>query len=180
MKIGNIEIESIQPFIERTNAKLRFATAIFKELKNIRYTDNNDLLRAMEEAFLFHLMGTIDAYLFEIVVNNNFDIKEKQVTINFIYNKFNRRLPEDFNILYSKMKTKTDWLCKASYLRNNCAHRFYNPRSLYIGGEYDNQIHLIDPSTNNPITKDFIDLFSEWLNKMNLFILELREKSSAL
>jgi hypothetical protein len=50
----------------RTAEKLRFARAVLDDLKHRPGGRGDDFERAREEAFLFHLHGTRDAFLHEI------------------------------------------------------------------------------------------------------------------
>jgi len=55
------EIKNVQ---ERTNAKLRYARLHLEELRSYRRKGSgDDFERSHQEAFLFHLFGTRDAFL---------------------------------------------------------------------------------------------------------------------
>ncbi|MCY7309494.1 MAG: hypothetical protein LH619_01830 [Chitinophagaceae bacterium] len=60
-----MEKKVIQNLCDRTDAKLRYADIYVAELRK-QTSNGDDIDRAHQESFLFHLWGTKDAFLIEL------------------------------------------------------------------------------------------------------------------
>ena len=175
-----MDAKALKNFQDRTDAKLRYAEIHLNELKNIEPLGGDDFDRAHQESFLFHLLGALDAFLFELneCYNLNFDPNK----VSFQY--FARQLKvlkvkiAEFDSISALYGDNTSWLYHAKAMRNYSTHVSNLSRSFHIGGPNHQKVWLKHPKSGNIIERHFIDEFHDWLQNMKSFLLDLRKKAN--
>lgn len=162
---------------ERTSAKLRYAGVHLTELKQIqRRGDDFDM--AHQESFLFHLFGVRDSLLQEINIIHSCQVPIEKVNrwrIEKALTDSESSCPA-FDALRMLEDDPSSWLSCAAEMRHHSAHRKNVSRTYYKGGANDGAVHLHDTRIGREIRVDFVELFTEWLEKMQQLVEDLRAK----
>lgn len=158
----------------RTDAKLRYARVHLTELAETQQR-GADFDEAHRESFLFQLLGVQDGLLQEIyIVHLSSQMEIEKVT----YGAIGKALAgcESACPAFATLKELRDdedsWLSRAVRLRNWSTHRRGMPRTYYKGGV----VHLHDTRTSLEIRVDCLDLFGDWLEKMQDLVEEMRAR----
>ena len=165
----------IQILCDRTDAKLRYADIYVTELQKLT-VNGDDIDRAHQESFLFHLWGAKDAFLIEL--NHYYSInlpidKVRNETLLEMFKKI-RKESVELNELISTEKDKDCWLFVLKEMRDSSTHRTAIPRTFHVGGEFDNQVFLRNQKTGQNIERHYIDEFAEWSSNMKILLKRLR------
>ena len=166
---------------ERTDAKLQYAGVHLQELKARRLADPSQggaWERAHQESYLFQLMGVRDALLQEINLFHSCGLSIDQVRkadLKMKLLKLGKSSPA-LDTLIKLENDKMSWIMIASRLRHFSMHQRNVPQQFYKGGDKDGMVFLKDPLTNKPIETDYLEVFSEWFDKMAQLVSDLRTK----
>ena len=71
---------------------------------------------------------------------------------------------------------ETSWLSIAGRFRHRFTHQDDVPRQYVIDGANNDPVFLKDPRTGDLIETDFVELFGDWLEKMQDLVEEMRAK----
>jgi hypothetical protein len=174
-----MEEKTLQNLRERADAKLRFANIHLNELKALEYISGSDFERAHQEAFLYHLLSAKDAFLLELNVYYNVNLPEQNLTVKKLRKAISAKgkNSEELNELL-KLENEADaWLNHAKAMRNHATHISDVPRSYYLGGERNRQVHLRNPKSGEIIERHFVDEFTDWLRNMEVLLERLRRSA---
>ena len=139
-----MDLKTLKNFQDRTDAKLRYAEIHLDELKNHEPLGGDDFDRAHQESFLFHLLGAIDAFLFELKESYdlNFDLNEISFPrLKKQLKKLQINIPEIDTILALRNDNES-WLFDATCMRNYSTHVSSLSRSFHIGGTNHQKVWL--------------------------------------
>jgi hypothetical protein len=165
----------IENLIDRTDAKLRYADIYVTELRKLN-NNGDDIDRAHQESFLFHLWGAKDAFLIELNYYYNINLpidKVRNGTLQEELKKINK-VSVELDELVSMEKDNSNWLFVMKDMRDSSTHRTAVPRAFHIGGEFDNQVFLRNQKTGQNIERHFVDEFAEWSSHMKILLQRLR------
>ncbi len=166
----------------RTDAKLRYARVHLEELRMkrllARVVDGDDWEKAHQESFLFHLFGVRDAFLQEINSSHNAGLSMRNVTKHALIEKLESMGVSSaaLSALVKLEKDDKSWLSIAGRFRHRFTHQDDVARQYVIDGANGDPVFLKDPQTGRLIETDFVRLFGEWLEKMQAFVKETRDK----
>jgi hypothetical protein len=161
---------------ERTDAKLRYADEILKELGYLARQKGNDFDRAHQEAFLFHLLGAFDSFLAEINRYYDCNFPEDSLSANRLRKKITEMTGDtspELRELYELGSTPGSWLNSARSMRDHSTHQRGVSRHILLSGP----VRLQVPSTGEILEQDFPDLFSEWHHLARDLIEKLRSQA---
>ena len=165
----------IQNLCDRTDAKLRYADIYVAELRKLT-SNGDDVDRAHQESFLFHLWGAKDAFLIELNYYYNINLpidKVKNGTLQVELKKLNK-VSIELDELLKLEKDNNRWLFVMKDMRDSSTHRTAVPRVYHIGGEFDNQVFLRNQKTGQNIERHFVDEFADWGSNMKILLQRLR------
>lgn len=125
--------EKLRTLYERTDAKLRYADVHLSDLKNIPVLGGTDFNRAHQESFLYHLIGTTEAFIFY-----GANLLETELTSGKLFNhmKSKGKTYSELTVIYDLENDNGSWLFHAKKMRDHSTHIAQVPRAYYIGGEY--------------------------------------------
>lgn len=175
-------LEKAKPFVERTDAKLRYAKVHLNELKNyLNNSSGDDFERAHQESFLFHLFGARDYFLQELNIYYKCNLDIDKVRFRSLKKAMGNKISDypELACIESLERDENSWLNLAKEMRDHVTHRTNISRMFYLGGENNRKVHLRKPNPKDLVSGDLIttdvpDLFSEWLEKMTELINKLR------
>jgi hypothetical protein len=157
----------------RTNAKLQYAELTLQELRaHGQRGSGHDFQRAHHEAFLFHLLGVVDALLQELNVRYGCDLPLKEVKWKCLSERMERVGHTNAALTELKRLRKNGWLRDAREYRDHGTHRHHIPRIFDVGG--DNRTVRFYPETGQPMRTDVLDTFADWLKRMKELVEEGR------
>jgi hypothetical protein len=160
----------------RTDAKLSYAALHLDELRKIeRRGDEFD--RAHQESFLFHLVGTRDAFLQELNVYYGCGLALKDVRLKTLKKEMKntaKRSPA-LDRLDCLESNPNSWINCAKEMRDYSTHRGGVPRLYHVGGERHGEVFLTDTQSGKPREEDYLKLFEIWLVSMTEMLDELRK-----
>lgn len=170
-----MDISVIKNFCERTDAKLRYADIYIEELRKLG-TNGDDIDRAHQESFLFHLWGAKDAFLIELNYYYGTSLAINKINNQSLQNAFTKsnKVSVEFNELLTMEKDTNNWLFIAKEMRDGSTHRTAVPRTFHLGGQFDHQVFLRNQKTGQNIERHFIDEFADWSSNMKILIHRLR------
>jgi hypothetical protein len=163
---------------ERTDAKLRYARIHLDELKAQGPPDGGDFDRAQQESFLFHLLGTADAFLTElchyyrIVVPGAVSPGKIRAAL-----KARGMSSLELRALHELEQDPTSWYSQAKDMRNHSTHIQGVGRAYFLGGENHQKVKLKHPSTGVLTDDHFILEFENWTNLMESLVFSLRKSA---
>jgi hypothetical protein len=164
-----------KPLQERTDAKLRYARVHLEELKAQGPPDGGDFDRAHQESFLFHLLGTADAFLAElchycrVVIPGTVSAGKIRAAL-----KTRGISSPELRALYELEQDQTSW---AKDMRDHSTHVQGVRRAYFLGGENHQKVKLKHPSTGVLTDGHFIIEFESWTNSMELLVSSLRKSA---
>jgi len=173
-----MDSKTIKNLQDRTDAKLRYAEIHLKELKDREPLGGDDFDRAHQESFLFHLLGTLDAFLHELTEYYHLNHKGNKVSFTQ-FDKLKKKgvsIPE-FDRIWMLQRESNSWLSHARDMRNYSAHNSNISRTIHVGGIYDNQVWLKSPKKGKNIERHFVEEFYSWLENMRNLIEDLRNSA---
>ena len=139
-----------------------------------------DFDRAHQESFLYHLLGTKDAFILELNMYYGANLSESELTMGRLrdHMKSQGKTYSELTVIYNLENDAESWLSNAKEMRDHSTHIANVPRAYYLGGQYDRQVHLKNPKTGQQIQEHFVELFSTWLSQMKTLIHDLRSTAS--
>jgi hypothetical protein len=161
---------------ERTNAKLRYARVHLDELKSQEPPSGDDFDRAHQESFLFHLLGTRDAFLAELNHYYQAGLAPDALLLGSIRVTLKKLGVTSLEIraLYELEQDDTSWYSQAKIMRDHSTHIQGVRRTYFMGGENHQQVKLKHPKTGILTERHFTLEFEDWLNEMKSLIHSLR------
>ncbi len=168
-----------KPLQERTDAKLRYARVHLDELKSQEPPSGNDFDKAHQESFLFHLLGSRDAFLAELNHYYRAGVAPDALTpgkIREVLKEQGVSSPE-LRTLYELEQDESSWYSRAKDMRDHSTHVQGVPRAYFLGGENHQKVKLKHPRTGQLTERHFILEFEDWLNAMESLVLSLRESA---
>lgn len=165
----------------RTDAKLRFAEVMLRELEGLTSCNGDDFDRSPQEAFLFHLLGALDAFLAEINCYYHCNLAGDGISPGKLRNAIvaarGDNAPE-LKELYRLEPLQGSWLSHARAMRDHSTHlggvpRVYNAR---VGGARSGveSTWLKNPETGDVIEENFPRVFRRWHGEMAGIVTRLR------
>ncbi len=168
-----------KPLQERTDAKLRYACLHLDELKSQGPSSGNDFDKAHQESFLFHLLGARDAFLAELNHYFKAGLAPDALSLGRIRDALKERnvTSAELRTLYDLEQDKSSWYSKAKDMRDYSTHVQGVPRAYFLGGEDHQKVKLKHLRSGILTERHFILEFEDWLHKMEVLILSLRESA---
>jgi len=168
--------EALKAAQDRVDSKLRYAGVHLEELRNIPRR-GSDLERALQESYLFHLLGVTDALLQEMNLYYALGIKRGRVTVPAIATELHAagRMSRALTHMLAVERDSTSWLNCAKDMRNHVTHRASVQRKFYHGGSKHNQASLVDTRTSKEIDRDYLGLYEDWHSEMGDLIKDVRK-----
>ena len=168
-----------KPLQERTDAKLRYARVHLDELKTQGPPSGDDFDRAHQESFLFHLLGTRDAFLAELNHYYQAGLVPDTLSPGQIRNALREQgiTSSELRTLYELEQDESSWYCKAKDMRDHSTHVQGVPRAYFLGGEDHQKVKLKNPRTGVLTERHFILEFDDWLHEMETLIHSLRKSA---
>jgi hypothetical protein len=169
------------PASERTDAKLRYAEAILRDLRQRAGQDGDDFQRAREEAFLFHLHGARDAFLHEVNEHHGCGLAPNEVKLWSLEKALRARgrTSQQLTEIGRLESQPTHALHRLKEWRDASTHRGGVPRAFFVGGPEDGQRRFQDPTTGKPTGQHLLDDFETMLADMRVAISRFRADLSA-
>ena len=171
----------LKALCERTDAKLRYAEVHLSELKEIPIVGGTDFDRAHQESFLYHLLGAKDAFILELNMYYGANLSELELSIGRLrgHMRSKGKRYSELTVIHQLETDTGSWLFHAKEMRDHSTHIANVSRAFYLGGQYDQQVHLTNPTTGKQIKEHFVELFSVWLSQMKNLIHDLRSNATA-
>jgi hypothetical protein len=148
------------------------------ELKKYNKRGSGDPFeRAHHESFLFHLLGTIDAFLQELNIHYKCHLPPKKVNRNILEAKLKKMVMKSAELeeLSTLIEDHTSWLSLAKELRDHATHRHHIGRKFFIGGSDKDKVYFRNPKSGEDIESDIVEMFDLWHKKMFNMIERLRK-----
>jgi len=166
---------------ERTEAKAKYAAVHLAELRTFRAVERaqgTNWERAHQESFLYHLLGVRDALLQEINLFHACGIQMDQVRKQDLSARLasQGKTAPGLDIVTALEDDPKSWLSMAGRLRHFSTHQKNVPQQYFVGGDRHDSIFLKDPLDGALIEKDYGELFSDWLRRMNELVVDVRAK----
>ncbi len=149
----------------RVLAKIAYARVHLEEL--IHHPSNGDLFdRAHEESLLFHLAGTVDAFLQETNIRLDLGLSERAVKLQVVRQVLASRKIECGPFKELDECTSSGWLALVNEFRHQVAHRASISRTFYLGDPVKHgHVELRHPKTGQLIEGDRLSLFKSWVEE---------------
>lgn len=170
----------------RTNAKLRFADVMLKELERLPGCSGDDFDRSHQEAFLFHLLGALDGFLAEINCYYSCNLAGDGISPGKLRNAIVATKGEsapELKELYRLEQLHGSWLSHAKAMRDHSTHRGGVPRvyNVSVGGLRAGveSTWLKNPETGDVIEENFPSVFRRWHGEMGEIVTRLRASAVA-
>jgi Family of unknown function (DUF6586) len=159
----------------RTDEKLRYAEIQLLDIERLTRRNGDDFERSHQEAYLFHLLGALDAFLAEI--NYQCGLAADGISAgkmrNVIIKRAGKNAPE-LSELHTIEALQGTWLAHAKVMRNHSTHRGGVPRIIHLGGELDGLNYLKNPETGAVIEEDYPLVFRRWHAEASEIVKRLR------
>ena len=168
--------------IIRTDAKLRYARVHLEELRMkrllARVVDGDDWEKAHQESCLFHLFGVRESLLQEINIFHSVGLSQRNVRKHDLVERLKSMGVSSaaLSALVTLEDDETSWLSIAGGFRHRFTHQDDVARQYVIDGANNDPVFLRDPRSGDLIEMDFVELFGEWLKKMEALVKEMRDK----
>lgn len=163
---------------ERTDAKLRYARVHLDELNEQGPPNGGDFDHAHQESFLFHLLGTADAFLaelchyYQVIVPGALSPGKIRAAL-----KARGITSQELRALYELEQDRTSWYSQAKDMRDHSTHVRAVPRAYFLGGENHQKVKLKHPRTGALTDHHFIVEFDNWCNSMESLVFSLRKSA---
>ena len=172
-------MDTVRPFVERTNAKLRYAAVHLGELRTYKSRGSGDEFeRAHHESFLFHLLGARDAFLQELNLHYGCDLGMDKVTAVALREKMKAsgEMSPELEQLSELERDPQSWLSQAKTMRDHATHRTHIARTFHValGSPDPGTVHLKDPRSGGQSGVEVIEQFEMWLTNMQDLLNALR------
>jgi hypothetical protein len=165
----------------RADVKLLYAEIHLRLLQAHGGNGGTDTDRALQESFLFHLLGARDAILQELNVYYGTRLKPSSVTILTLQGSIKQQGPrsEELAKLYELEKDEDSWLCHAKQMRDYCAHVAGLARHYHLGGANHGKVFLQNPKTGKVVEVHVLEAFHQWLRGMRELLEGMRSDAIA-
>lgn len=165
----------------RTNAKLVYAKIHLELLHRHGGNGGTDIERALQESFLFHLLGAKDAFLAELNAYYDLNLPFGNVTPGKLRTalKAKAKTSPELVEIYTLDNDENSWLSHAKQMRDHCAHVAGVPRAFHVGGADDGKVFLRNPETGTYIEQDAPETLGVWLQEMRQLLERLRASALA-
>ena len=165
-ELASMEQKIIDNLQAHTEAKLRYAEVHLVEIEQMPRRNGDDFDRAHQESFLFHLKGSLEAFLAEINCYYAWNLPDGDITPGSLRKVIKAgkgdNAPE-LKKLYTIENLQGSWLSHANAMRDHSTHRGGVPRVIHIGGERDGEVWLKNPASRDVIEQDYPSVFRGWL-----------------
>jgi hypothetical protein len=177
-----METRVIENLQARTHSKLRYAEVHLAEIEGRKHRNGDDFDRAHQESFLFHLSGSLDAFLAEINCYYACNLPAAGISPGnlrkAIKGKRGENAPE-LAQLYQIERLQGSWLNHANAMRDHSTHGAGVPRVINLGGEKDGEVWLRNPESGHVIEQDYPAVFRGWLEEASEVISRWRMSALA-
>jgi hypothetical protein len=167
-------IDSLQ---SRTDSKIRFADLLLKELEALPTCNGDDFERSHQEAYLFHLLGALDAFLAEINCYYQCNLLADGISAGNLRKAIVASKGEnaaELRELHLLENLEGSWLSHAKTMRDYSTHRGGVPRVFNMGGA----TWLKNPKTGSTLEEHYPVLYRRWQTEMAEIVTRLRETAS--
>jgi hypothetical protein len=173
--------EESKPFQDRTAAKLRYARVHLDELAAMKSLRGDDLDRAHQESYLFHLLGARDAFLAELNHYYRIGLPNENLSPGRLWKELKERgiQSAELTSLFELDKDETSWFRQAKDMRDHSTHVQGVSRTFFVGGDEDGQVKLKNPRTGALADRHVLDEFRHWFEQMRSLIEKLRHSALA-
>ena len=164
---------------DRTDTKLRYAGVHLDELKSQEPLSGEDFDRAHQESFLYHLLGTRDAFLAELNHYYGAGVAHDALSLGKIRNALKKAgiTSSELRRLFELEQDESSWYCMAKDMRDHSTHGQGVKRAYFVGGQDHQKVKLKHPTTGILTERHFPLEFDDWLQKMGARVLSLRESA---
>jgi hypothetical protein len=179
---AGIERGVIDNLQARTDAKLRYAEVQLADIEHMARRGGDDFERSHQEAFLYHLVGAVDAFLAEINCYYRCGLATDGISPGklreVITKRMGRNAPE-LSELRAIESFRGTWLAHAKVMRDHSTHRGGVPRAIHVGGELDGVNFLKNPETGEVIEEDYPVVLRRWHTEAAEIVRRLRSTAVA-
>ncbi|HET6325757.1 MAG TPA: hypothetical protein VFG04_13850 [Planctomycetaceae bacterium] len=161
----------------RTDAKLRYAEIQLQCIEGLPRRNGDDFERSYQEAYLFHLLGALDAFLVEINLYYRCGLAEDDISASKLRNVIIKREGEnapELRELHDIEPLQGTWLAHGKVMRDHSTHRGGVPRVAHLGGQLDGVNYLKNPETGAVIEEDYPLVFRRWRAEASEIVNRLR------
>ena len=171
--------EQIQHARLRADAKLGYAQIHLQLLRENGGNGGTDFDRALQESFLFHLLGAKDALLQEMNAYYALGLEPTSVTAGKLQDKIKQRGPrsEELAELHVLEVDAESWLSHAKQMRDHCTHVAGLARAYHLGGANHHKVFLKNPTTGTDIEIHVLEAFEQWLAAMTGLLNGMRDSA---
>ena len=164
---------------DRTDAKLRYAKIHLDELKAQGPPSGDDFDKAHQESFLFHLIGSRDAFLAELNHYYQGGLSPDVLSLGRIRDALKKNAIDspEVRVLYELEQDGSSWFSRAKRMRDHSTHVQGVRRAYTLGGEFHQKVRLRDPKSDQLTEQHFIDEFASWLSETESLVCRLRESA---
>jgi hypothetical protein len=132
----NPKSHSLSSLAERTDAKLRYARLMLRELDADSFT-GTDFERVHVEAIYGHVFGAWDAFLFEVNSFYNLGLTDRKVSVHQVKQAAERADPKRLELDQLVEATQETWYGDAKATRDQSHHRQGVKRHFSVGAGDD-------------------------------------------
>lgn len=163
----------------RADAKLGYARIFLQLLSEHGGNGGTDVDRALQEAFLFHLLGALEAFVGELNVYYSGGLPADGITRGKLRAALQQRGVSSAELaeLHSLESAPSSWLSHAKEMRDHSTHQAGIPRAYHMGGPNDGKVFLRNPSTEQHIEVHVTDALVQWLGNMESLLERLRQSA---
>lgn len=165
----------------RSDAKLRYARIVLQLLSERGGNGGTDLDRALQEAFLFHLLGAKEAFVGELNIYYGAGLPADGVSRGKLRDVLKQRGVSSAEVaqLSQLESDPASWLSHAKEMRDHSTHQAGVPRAFHIGGPNHGKVFLTNPTTQEHVEMHVTDALAQWLGAMEDLLERLRESALA-
>jgi hypothetical protein len=165
----------------RADAKLTYARIHLEVLQANGGNGGTDFDRALQESFLFHLLGAKEALLQELNAYYAIFLEPSSVAAGILQEKIKERGPrsEELAELYALEQDEGSWLNHAKQMRDHCTHVAGLARAYHLGGPHHQKVFLKNPKTGKDYETHVLEAFQQWLQQMTELLERMRTSAIA-
>ncbi len=165
----------------RADAKLLYAEIHLQVLQAHGGNGGTDFDRALQESFLFHLLGAKDAILQELNLYYGTKLEPSAVSAWKLQESIKQRGPrsEELANLYELEQDEESWLFHAKQMRDHCTHIAGLARAYHLGGPNHHKVFLKNPKTGKDFEVHVLEAFHQWLQSMKSLLEGMRSAAIA-
>ncbi len=165
----------------RADAKLSYARIVLQLLSERGGNGGSDFDRALQEAFLFHLLGAMEAFVGELNVYYGAGLPADGLSRGKLRTALQQRGVSSAELaeLFQIESDPTSWLSHAKEMRDHSTHQAGVPRAYHMGGPNHGKVFLRNPSTQQHVEVHVTDALGQWLGDMESLLERLRKDALA-